>query len=397
MSVSHWQRTTSPTRLHADLVIIGAGIAGISAALHAQRRGLRTIVIDSGAIGCGASTRNAGYLMRGCADNYAAAIKQFGATKAKLLWQLTQDNLLGLMREGVLRLPGSRAIPSVLCALERSEQDQLAESFALLTRDGFDVQWLDPSSSSVKLPSISPLMHDSLWQSKRVLAGLVNPHDAACNSHEVMQLLASRVTAPIITHDEVFAIEPQCRNLCVRSREHELHASHVLCCTNAYAPRLFPQLEHRIQPNRGQMFACKPQGISLAASYYLNFGHEYIRQAADGTVLVGGCRSTFAEAERTTLEEPTQEVQTALEAFARSVLAIPSSTPLNITARWTGLMGFSSTGLPIITRVACDGSEDVSENLWFCGGFTGHGMSMAYATTQHALDVIYDNAANHFA
>lgn len=387
MSVSHWQRATKPSILHADLVIIGAGIAGLSAALHAQRRGLRVVVMEAGHVGAGASTRNAGYLMRGCADNYAAAIKQFGRAKARELWQLTQENLLGLMREGVLGLKGTRVVPSVIAALEGEERGQLLESVKLLREDGFDVEWIDGGTQHA-------FAGDAIWQSGTVVGALVNPHDAACNSHEVVSLLASRLVSPVLVHDEVFAIEASGKGVVVESRGHVVHARACLACTNAYGPRLMPTLTSVVVPNRGQMFACRPAGVVLAASYYLNHGHEYIRQAADGAILVGGCRAMFEAEERTTSEEPTAQVQAALEVFARRVLGVKSGESLQVAARWAGLMGFSVTGLPVVKRV---GTElEAAAPVWFCGGFTGHGMSMAYETTRIAVGVMLDGAETPF-
>jgi glycine/D-amino acid oxidase-like deaminating enzyme len=388
MSVSHWAFSGAST-LHCDLAIVGAGVAGISAALHAQRMGLRVVVLEAGHAGHGASTRNAGFLMRGCADNYAQAAATFGRERARALWQLTEDNLLGLAREGVLGLPGSRRVPSVLVALDDAELQHLRASERMLREDGFDVGWWDAAPSD----------RDTLWRSGAALGGLVNPHDAACHSREVIEHLLSRLAPPpvgqVVLHDEVAAIEAEGSSLVVRSRRHAVRAAQVLVCTNAYGPRLLPGLAGEMEPNRGQMLACRPEGVSLAASYYLNFGHEYIRQAADGTILVGGCRGMFAEAERTTLEEPTAQVQQALEAFARRVLGLARDVDLRVSSRWAGLMGFTPRGLPIIRRVGATGSPEAP--VWFCGGFNGHGMSMAYATTRAALAMMLEGAADPFA
>ena len=43
-----------------DVAVIGAGYAGLSAALELGRNGASVAVLDSGAVGSGASTRNSG-------------------------------------------------------------------------------------------------------------------------------------------------------------------------------------------------------------------------------------------------------------------------------------------------------------------------------------------------
>src|SRR5688572_22251644 len=44
----------------ADLCIVGGGLTGLSAALHAARAGLDTVLLERGALGEGASGRNGG-------------------------------------------------------------------------------------------------------------------------------------------------------------------------------------------------------------------------------------------------------------------------------------------------------------------------------------------------
>jgi hypothetical protein len=365
MTVSHWQRGMSPRELEADLAIIGAGVCGLSAALHAQRRGLRCVVLERHAVGSGASTRNAGFLMRGCWDHYASAVQQHGRERARELWKLTERNLEGLRGEGIGALPGTRDVPSVLLALKQEEADVLRQSHDLLRADGFAVGWQETGE-------------DTLWKTARPRAGLINPHDAACNSAEVIALLRSKLTCPVLEHQEVFAIQPRAGGLRVRATNTHARATRVLVCTNAYGPQLLPELARRITPRRGQMIALRAPGLRLDASYYVNFGSEYLRQTPDGTVVVGGCRTYHAEKEIGTDDTITPWVQDDIERFARAILG----DAFEITARWAGIMGFSDTHLPILTPVAS------SPGVWFCGGFTGHGMSMAYEFARGAVESV---------
>ncbi len=50
---------------HADVIVLGAGIVGVSAALHLAKRGLSVALIDRGAPGVGTSYGNAG-IIEGC-------------------------------------------------------------------------------------------------------------------------------------------------------------------------------------------------------------------------------------------------------------------------------------------------------------------------------------------
>ncbi|MEQ8845718.1 MAG: FAD-binding oxidoreductase [Phycisphaerales bacterium] len=379
MTVPFWSRSSQPRPVDADAIVVGGGVCGLSAALHLRRRGLRVVVFERHTPGAGASSRNAGFLMRGLAENYRVARDTLGAALARDVWHWSEENLRGLQDEGVATLGSYRPMPSCLLALEQDEADELVESAGLLQADGFGVLLTETGS-------------DSAWQSKLPLVGLVNLGDATVNPAELVGLLASKLgsasegDAPlanvVLAGEEVHRIEPASASgdgrCVVASARFAARAPHVLVCTNAYAGDLLPGLERLVRPNRGQMLALQAEGATLDYAYYANRGHEYIRQTTDGTIVVGGCRNQFAAAERTSDNGTTDEVQGAIEAFARLLL----DRPIRVVARWAGTMGFSPDGMPLVGPVSEDGS------VWFCGGFTGHGMSLAYRTSRGAVSAM---------
>jgi gamma-glutamylputrescine oxidase len=177
-------------------------------------------------------------------------------------------------------------------------------------------------------------------------------------------------------------------------------ARKVIVATNAYVPLLLPGFRGVVEPKRGQMFALRPNAFTLAASYYANFGSEYFRQTYDGSIVVGGCRTYNADAEVGYEDKTTDQVQFSLEAFAMQVLG-EFDRERDITARWSGVMGFTQHHLPIVTRCwgpnsAANGTAK-SEHVWFVGGFTGHGMSMAYEVSRLAIAEVLDDVAAGFA
>lgn len=386
MTVSYWRRTNRLGSLSCDCLVIGAGICGVSAALQMQRRGggMKVIIVDKSTVGSGASTRNAGYLMRGCADNYALAAKDFGRERTRALWKLTEDNLAGLRKEGIESLPSVRHVRSVLAALREDELEQLRTSVAMMKEDGFAVGWEDASANR----------NDSLWNIGKPLGALVNPNDAACNSREVIEFLKSKLTCPIHENQEVVSIHSDGAWIESRISDGVVRSKHVLACTNAYAPLLLPGLVNHITPRRGQMLAIKASpSRTLAASYYINFGSEYIRQHVDGTIVVGGCRTYHADREVGYEDITTPWVQNDLERFAKSMVG--DVDPNDIIARWSGVMGFSKTHLPLIGP--CWGPNSAEGKVWFCGGFTGHGMSMAYKVSEMAVGSMVEGAKNEFS
>jgi D-amino-acid dehydrogenase len=47
----------------SDVVVVGAGVVGLSTAFHLARRGARVDLVDAGEVGCGASRHNAGWVV----------------------------------------------------------------------------------------------------------------------------------------------------------------------------------------------------------------------------------------------------------------------------------------------------------------------------------------------
>lgn len=361
MSVPWWRRTLAkPDTVRADVCIIGGGIVGLSAADACARAGASVVLVERRALGSGASTRNAGFLMRGAASNYADASDTLGRERTRAAWRDSEQNL-GLLTErfGIDGLTSFQRVPSSLIAADEGEAEAIERSAALMADDGFEVSLVHNGN-------------DALWRSLRPRVALINPHDAAVNPAAMLERIASVVGAhanvTLIEHSEAVAIEPHSSGVRVLALHADVLASRLLVCTNAAVGELLPDLTDRAQPNRGQMLAMRHPTARLDASYYMDRGSEYIRQCHDGVIVVGGMRKHHAEDERTTSESPTGEVQADLERFAERALDGPGE----VLARWAGTMGFSPDGLPVIEPVA--GLPD--GRALACVGMTGHGMSL---------------------
>jgi len=374
MTVSHWIRHGESRRVEADIAIVGGGVCGVAAALELEARGHRATIIERGAIGSGASTRNAGYLMRGAADNYAAACRDHGRSVARTLWRWTEENLGALRAWGIDRLGSYRPMSSCLLALQANERAELEESVALLGEDGFDAELITGGD-------------DAAWSSGLPLAGLVNPHDAVCSPAELMAMLRARLAQDPIEGAEAFAIEPSGDGILVRAPGVDVRAERVLICLNGFASALVPELAGVVTPQRGQMLAVHAPSARLDHAYYANHGSEYIRPAGGGVVAVGGCRTSVGDDEQTAEDAITPPVQAAIEDFASRLLG----ARFRVIARWSGTMGFSPDGMPLIGPL-----PGRDRRVWFCGGFTGHGMSLGVRAARAAVEALLHGEATPF-
>ena len=334
-----------------DILVIGGGIAGTSLMHHLARRRFSAVLVESRHLAFGASGRNAGFLLAGVADCYAEAVRIFGRSKAREVWQITDENHDRMIEATAGVDVGYRRLGSATLASGSEERARLEESAQLLKDDGFPAHW------------------DGLR--------LLNPRDGEVDPSAVVGALAGRLRGGSIREGvEVTAIEPAGEEVTVRAGESECRAGVVVLATNGYTSRLMPQV--KIQPTRAQMLASGPLSRSLCdVPTYSHFGYRYWRQLPSGEVLIGGWRDTSFETEKTLDDNTTPEIQEHLD---RKLAEMDGKA--EVTNRWAGIMGFTQTGLPLV------GPVEGMKNVYTCAGFNGHGMGFAFMSAKQLVEML---------
>jgi glycine/D-amino acid oxidase-like deaminating enzyme/nitrite reductase/ring-hydroxylating ferredoxin subunit len=128
-----------------DVVVIGAGIAGLSVAYELSRLGRSVVVIDRGRIGNGMTARTTAHLSTELDDFYAELIKVRGEDEARLYYdgQVAAVNRI----EAICREEGIEAdfarVDGYLFAAEESHGADLREELDACGKLGVDCEWLD--------------------------------------------------------------------------------------------------------------------------------------------------------------------------------------------------------------------------------------------------------------
>ena len=128
----------------ADIVIIGAGIAGISSAYHLAIKGYKVVVLEEQEIGAGATSASSGILYYGTGTDLVDSINLYGKENAEMLWEESKESI-GLIEKIIekdnlscdLRKPGA-----LIVAKNEEEQEFLEKELACLKSIGFQGELL---------------------------------------------------------------------------------------------------------------------------------------------------------------------------------------------------------------------------------------------------------------
>lgn len=403
MTISYWQRANNQgieqvtTRVY-DICIVGAGITGASVAwwLRCEAPQLRVAVVERGAVGSGASGRNAGMVLAGLADHYDKMIEQYGRSRAGEIWEATlaHARLLKQFAEETRADIGYQLTGSWRTGMEPAEREHLARSAELLYEDGF----------AARYTSDDPL-------GRGFYGALGIDSDATIHPLRLVQSLLEASAADVYEHHETYAVVAEGDALRVRTVKGDFVVGKVCLALNAYAPLFDYRLAKYVEPHRGQILVTAPLAAKiLPRPVYTHHGYVYFRQLTDNRLLLGGWRHEFAQAEAGYADAISAEVQNALLNFKDKYFPEASGVPLE--GQWAGTMGFSPDGLPIIgTLSATDGNALIKQNdsggrsdepednnrIHYVIGFTGHGFGLALEVARRAvLSILHDQPGGIF-
>ena len=365
--LSYWLATgphfetpaTLPDR--AQVVVLGGGVFGVSAALFLARAGADTLLLEQRTLAGGATGRNAGIVAPGTTQGYLSLGETAGWDTARQVWQFTEDSAALLKRvlaeEGIQadqRVEGAHTVAMTLAEVEAQQRmlDRLA-------RDGFALDWLDRDALQA---------HVGLPLPPAFLGARFNPRGMLVHSARLVVGLAQaaqRHGAQLRQRAPVLSLEDGR----VQTDQGAVRADHVVLATNAYSSGLVPALAEVIVPTRGQMRSTVPLPQRVfQGSWSANAGGEYWQQTLDGCWVLGGMRRRAPDAEVGYLaDELNPVVQGALDQFVAQHFPALAAAP--VSHRWAGSMGFTPDGQPLI--------GPLRPGLWVAAGCTGHGMPFA--------------------
>lgn len=342
---SYWELTTFLSAF--DVLIIGSGLVGLSAASHLKQSNvlLKVGVLEAGFLPCGASTKNAGFA---CFAGISEALDELETcTEADMV------KIIEMRWKGLLKLRknlGDKAIAFSQSGgydLFNNEHDERAK----LCIDKIDYF----NEVTKAITGISD--NFSVVNYKVEKFGLQNIGNMIQNKTEglidtgkMMQALifkAQSLGVQILNNCVVEQLVDEAEGLVIKTSQGNFAARKVIVATNAYSRKLLPDLN--ITPGRGQVLVTEPiQTLKIEGAFHYDKGYYYFRNI-NRRILLGGGRNLDFDTEETTEPGLTNLVQLSLEKLLKEVI-LPGQNP-KIEYRWSGVMAFGDELKPIIKQV----------------------------------------------
>jgi glycine/D-amino acid oxidase-like deaminating enzyme len=371
---NYWLTTTSmpigtagnlPGRV--EVVVIGAGYTGLSAARTLAKRGAKVAVLEANSIGWGASSRNGGMVLTGMKLDVATLAKRYGMELTRRMYAdslASIDLVEQIVREENIACDFSRC-GHLEVACKQLHFDSYARSAEVAAREFNHQLRIIPRSE------LRSEIGSSIY-----FGGMVDESSAGVNPARYIAGLASaaiNVGALIYENTRVQQISKTSQNgvgeFDIKTSRGNILARDVLVATGGYTSSATPALQKKLIPIGSFIITTERVPESLAkglsprnrmiydSKHYL----YYYRLTPDNRMLFGGRAAFFPETKNT--------IRRSAEILRQGVIKVfPQLRDTKIEHAWGGTLDFCFDTMPHAGQF---------DGIYFALGYAGHGVAMA--------------------
>ncbi|MEM1299399.1 MAG: FAD-binding oxidoreductase [Pseudomonadota bacterium] len=352
----------------ADVCIVGAGYAGLSAALHLAERGLSVCVLEANRVGWGASGRNGGQLGIGPRADIEEYERVAGTNDARKVWDIAIA-ANRLVRDLIAR-------HNIDCDLADGYLEAATRSRYVPELHGFvehlQTRYDHQTASPIERDEMQSLLGTDAYHGgyRDEMGGHLHPLKLA---HGVAR---AAVSAGAQIHEETRVLKIDKGR--VDTARGAVTASHILLACNGYLDGLSRRPQRRMLPINNYILATEPLGANRARQVNRDnlcvsdtrFVLNYFRLSPDGRMLWGGGESYG------------RKFPSDLGNFVRKRMleVYPDLADVKITHAWGGTLAITGTRFPLF--------HDLGRGVKAIGGWSGSGIHMATMGGKIAADAI---------
>ncbi len=352
--------SSRPLPSRVDVLVIGAGYTGLSAARETANAGRSTLVVDAGEVGAGCSSRNGGQVAYSIKPSFNSLKAKFGAELA-----------FGICRDGLDAVAYLRSLVKQQVDCDWREDGcffgaHTAKHFGQMARDAEN----QPRGLEQRISVVPKTDQHAEIASDFYHGGCVYHDDASVDPTRLLLALLRRAAdagASVVDHCPVGAIKPIRDGFEALTPRGVVHARQVLLATNGYSGPLSPWHRRRVIPIGSYQIATEPLGADRVRTL-IPHGRNivdsrrvvvYFRPSADGERIIFGGRAALAE------QDPLACVPRLRQMMAR---IFPQLRSVPVSHAWVGWVAYTFDTLPHL------GQHD---GMYYCMGYCGQGVPLA--------------------